>query len=402
MGSNVTYPGTSFPAPTPTNYAQQQEQQATGAWNQAGDWVNADRAEAGAAKNSYRATADTGLSNYNGANASPNLGAYSTSNLSGYNPNQMRQWMSSLTIKPNGGSGWQGSYQPTTASSAKIDGPTNLAGVDTAALKNYDPSAYGKEFAQGAYGDFSNSLKDNLRDYDTASVAAGRFRTGQYDVGKGQVVTRLGSDFSNRLAQAATEFSGQRLSALNAGTSADISKAGAMDTNALNLAEFNANLGQTANLQNSRNALDWGNLDVSRYGAETSRLGLERTGAEAMDQLGFQRASALDTMGFNRASAMDSASARQRETGLNAALDREKMYTNDYNTQADRAAGYLSASRQWATNDRQTQDARDALARLNDPYGLKGRPTGGMGYSAASYVDPNYKVSQAMGVPYRP
>lgn len=96
--------------------------------------------------------------------------------------------------------------------------PTQFGVSDSVGtLEAFDPTEYGTTFARGAYGDFQAQLGDELTNLTNRSVGAGRLRTGFFDQDQGGVVMRLGSDFNNRIAQASTVFSGQRLDALRSG-----------------------------------------------------------------------------------------------------------------------------------------------------------------------------------------
>lgn len=73
---------------------------------------------------------------------------------------------------------------------------------------NFDADRSFKEFASGAYGDFQTNLGKELRNLAGRSVGAGRLDTGFFDEDQGEVITSLGRDFQNTIAQGALQTAG--------------------------------------------------------------------------------------------------------------------------------------------------------------------------------------------------
>lgn len=65
--------------------------------------------------------------------------------------------------------------------------------------QSFDPSAALNKYAEGAYGNFSTQLKQQLGDLAGKSVGAGRLDTGFFDQDQGKVMTDLGTNFINDL-----------------------------------------------------------------------------------------------------------------------------------------------------------------------------------------------------------
>jgi len=403
MATKTAWSGPPIPRPAPTTYGQQEEQNAEDQWNQAGAWAAGDRTAAAGRRDATGAAASAALSAYGSRAPAPNVSGWSPRATGGYSAEQMQQWMRSAAgLDPNraleafdqgGGVGWTGGTGGGAAN-------TNLKAFDPKALLEFDPTAAGTTFAKGAYGDFKNQLDDSLRAYQDEAIGAGRLRTGQYDVDKGQIVTRLGSDFSNKIAQSALDFSGQRLQALQAGTGMNLTRASDMDANARALQELNANLGL-------QRASTRGQLAQGAYTAATDRQRMLMAGAQSMDDLAFQKARALDTGNWDKATYLDTAASRQAETGLDAALAREGRYLTDYQTTADRSADWAGANRDWASRDREMEDLRAELERLrrgsSGPATTGGWGTGGArgGSTADDLVSQtNTKVANRFGVPF--
>jgi len=396
--------GNAFPAPKPTNWWEDEEQRAREDWDTAGDWTERDRQTGSDRRDTAASGASTALGDYGRQPASPAVSAWSPDATKGYSASQLAQWMASATgggsasagFRPvGGGAGAQRGGAPGGASAFESE---NLKAFDPSAVTNFDPTAAGETFAKGAYGSFKLNLDDVLRDYEDESVGAGRLRTGEYDVGRGKVVTRLGEDFNNQIAQMAPTFSGQRLSALQSGTGMNLDRATSMDANARAIAELNANLGFQRERGASEDSLAYNDSLLRAYGAETDRSGLLMQGARSMDELGFEQATNLDKMGFDRATYLDTAAEGRARTGLDASLGRERTYLDDYQRTADRSADYAGASRDWAARDREIEDLRKELERLRNPTGAPA--TAGQGRTKNPAEGVNEKVAASFGVPY--
>mgnify|MGYP001559029574 FL=1 len=402
--------GRTVPRPKPTTWQEEDQFTAQDRWDEAGGWVDEDRRGAAGRRDTTFAEGGAAVDAYNRRPVGAETRAFTPSNVQGYSPTQMQQWMSALTMAPGAGARpGAGAGAPSMPSARGGAGSaagagggagfasSNLASLDTSALDTFDPAAAGKEFAKGAYGDFQTGLADNLRTYDDEAVAAGRLRTGQYDVGKGQLVTRMGQDFDNRLAQAALDFSGQRLSAVTAGTTARLSRASDMDANARSMAELNAKLGFDRERGAAGDAIDYERLGNERYGQETDRYGLGLKGASAIDEMGWGRATALDEFGRSRATGLDAMTESRAKTGLDAALDRESRYSGEYGGYADRSGDYLSGSLDRAGEDRDAQDYRDWVEQQR-----KRGFAGGAAAQGAAF-DPNAgakETARKFGVPW--
>lgn len=388
-------PQTAIPRPKPQTYQEQDEQNAQDYWKSQQGWVDSDREQAAGRRDSSASGADAATADFN-AWKPQNLQDWSATNLKGYNPTQVAQWLSALPSQSRVGGGGTASVAGSVGG-AGSNAPGNttfqskeLEAFDPSALENFDPSSYGKEFAKGAEGDFKTQLGDQLETLTNQSVGAGRLRTGLFDRDQGRVINRLGEDFNNRLAQAATTFSGQRLSAIQGAEGMRLSRAGDIDANARTIAELNANLGYQTNRDAQANALTSRGQDISEFGAETDRQRLGLSGAEYLDTQGYNRASDLDAYGYKRATGLDESIFNQKKTGLDAALGRETMYNGAYDRSANRSADYATANREWAGSDREAQDTRDAIARARNPWGRRRMAGSGQGS-----IDANPSVAAA-------
>lgn len=77
-------------------------------------------------------------------------------------------------------------------------------------MRDFDPDAAFRTSAEGAMGDFRREMSDQLRDLTGSAVGAGRLNTGFFDEDRGEVATRLGGQFQDRLAQGAMQTAGMR------------------------------------------------------------------------------------------------------------------------------------------------------------------------------------------------
>lgn len=225
-------------------------------------------------------------------------------------------------------------------------------------VSDFDPSAAGNKFAEGAYGDFKMKLGDELEHLDNRT-SLGRMKTGWFDRDRGRVVQNLGQNFNNALAQAALTFSGQRLQALQGGADLRLRAASGVDQG--NLSAYQT---QTESADRNRAVDISAGNDRARLTSETA-LAEERMGFDAAsDQahLGYQRAHDVDNLNYQRGHDVDTFNFQAGQTGLQAALERERMARGSYENAANRSAGYASANRDWASQGREAQDQRDFYA----------------------------------------
>lgn len=365
------------------------------------DRSRTDRDTAYAARDKTRSAADAAVADF---------GARKPSALAGWTPgptdvstSQMASWLSAL---PRGGApvpsrAQTGVLQAGAGPATPVNAPTsfrseNLEGFDPSVVTNFDPSAYGKEFAQGAYGDFKRQLGDELEGLEGQAVGAGRFRTGLYDEDQGRVVNRLGADFNDSLAQQAGVFSGQRLQALTSGTDFGYRRAADIDANARAIAELDANnnarfreQGAELDYNRGRDAMNFG-LDADRlalegYGAETDRYRLGQAGAEFQDEMAYRRGSDRDKLTYDQARALDEMDYNRSRTGLESALGRESLYLNDAGRSADRATEAASSDREWAARDRELAELRAEIERMRQASsGGPGRSGSTSGYAESA------------------
>ncbi len=389
-------PSNGIPRPAAKTYQEQEQNNAEDLWNsQYGD-LSADQQRASTLRDSTQKQAADALTKFT-SDTSTKVGAYKPTNTQLYQPTQLGQWLTSLSGNLNGpgqtAAVRTGGLGPIPAGSPGAAPTSELAKFDPSALTTFDPSAAGKEYAAGAYGDFKNNLSDELRTLENKSVAAGRLHTGMFDTDTGNVVTRLGSDYNNKIAQEAGVFSGQRLSALQGGTTLAYNRASDIDRNTETAAEARA-------AEAARTAEDSNSFALSSYADQTARYGLGLDAAGRADQMGYQLASDLDKYGYYAAKYQDDQAFQRGQTGLNAALNEEGRYNDEYNTASDRAGSYASATRDWAASDREAQDQRDLLNQLK--AAAKAGPSWGGSPSGGGVVQPtpNQQLALRAGVPY--
>lgn len=339
-------------APAPYNWQQQEEQDALAAWNARGGSVASDEAGADAERGATQSAADKAYANYMGQTNS-NVAGYTASNLANYKPSAVANWLTSL--QPG-----NSPVAPAAVSGGIVDrgagaGPsgagagTALGAYNTDALDAFDPAAAGDTYAKGAYGAFSNNLKDQLKTLTNKSVGAGRFNTGLLDADTGATTTRLASDFDNAIASAAVQFSGQKESALSSAAGLNLSRAQGIDANAL-----------SAKTEADNYSLSSASA-AAAAAQQRAQLGLQ--GAEYIDTQGYDRATGLDAGNWARDTYLDTSNMNQAKTGLDEAITREANAARESDTARDRGDTYASATRTWAANDRAAQDARDAAAQ---------------------------------------
>lgn len=348
--------------------ARNAEGSARNAWNAQGAVVADDTRRANAGRSATAGAADRALKSFNSGGAA-NTAKYAPLNLQGYDSNQVASWQASAANL--GSMASRASAAAGVGTSALRDyGSENLAGYDSSALKgfnandvsNFDPSSFGKEFAGGAQSEFQTKLGLSLHDLENQGVGAGRLKTGFFTRDQGDVTTRLGSDFNAKIAQEAGVFSGQRLGALTSGAGMRLSRAQGIDANMLDRARgMDTNMldrakGMDANSIAAAEAAD--RFTLAGAGEDTARRGQDLTAASSRDTMGYNRANSLDEYGMRRANFLDTQGLQRETTGLDAALGREGRYMTDAQQTADRASDYTSATRDWASADRNSAGAR--------------------------------------------
>lgn len=384
------------------------EKDAKDQYDSFGRKVLSDVDEYGRKRSAAGATADKAYNDYTAPRKSA-VSGYDASALRQYQPLQVAQWMTSYGGRPSasGSRGSRGSVASVGGAGGGAGGAgfaSELEGFDPSALTNFDPSASGKEFAEGAYGDFKRNLGDELETLTNDSVGAGRFRTGLFDEDRGRVVTRLGNQFTDRLAQEASVFSGQRLSALQGGTELGFRRASDMDANRRAIAELNAQLGFQREEMSSRESIAAGDrelgydrLALEEFSADTDRERLGYTAASDVDERNYRRAADLDRLDFEKASFEDEMGERRQRTGLDAALGRERGASSDYFAGIDRGSDYVSGARDWAARDRELNDLRAMIEELRKEK--RGDPK--VGISAPDPYAAQKKIASQYGVPFR-
>lgn len=404
LGGGVNVPssqgnpsGSSVPgnpsAPDPYNWQQQEEQNALQAWNARGGSVASDETSADAERGATQTAADKAYTNYMDQSPS-NVAGYTASNLASYKPSAVQNWLTSLAPGNS-------SVAPVTLGGGIVDrgagaspggagAGTALGAYNTDALDAFDPSAAGNTYAQGAYGAFSNNLKDQLKTLTNKSVGAGRFNTGLLDADTGTTTTRLASDFDNAIASAAVQFSGQKESALASSASDNLSRASGIDADALT----------------AKNEADQYSLasTAQQTAAAQARAQLGLQGAEYIDTQSYDRATGLDAGVYAKDTYLDTSNMNQAKTGLDEAITREANAAKESDTARDRGDSYASATRTWAANDRAAQDARDAAAQAAAKAKAQ-QAASATGGGAAASADPYAffrKQALALGTTFTP
>lgn len=338
------------------------------------------------------------------------LVGYSPSANAAYNPSEMAAYdPNSYFIGNRGGGGGGGGGRGSAAAfdggiGSVADGgalagytPGESAKFDASDVSDFDPSEYGGEYARGAFGEFSDELGDEFDRLTTVNAGTGRLKTGWFDRDRGKAAVRIAGDFNNKLAQAATTFSGQRLQALSGGADLRLRRAQGIDTANLTRAEGIDRNAISASSANASTALQ---RQKFQSDAAFNEEQLEQTGASDRARLGLSRAQGIDANNLSRAHDIDSLELEARRTGLSSALDAERMARGDYNASADRMGSYASGTREWAAQDRQSQDERDYTAALDAYKRRQAFRTG-----VIPSMDPGEKAARKMatsyGVPYR-
>jgi hypothetical protein len=75
-------------------------------------------------------------------------------------------------------------------------------------MRGFNPQQALNTYAQGAWGSISEALGRQLRDYEGESVGAGRFDSGFYDEGRGELVQGAVREFTNQLSSQAMNAAG--------------------------------------------------------------------------------------------------------------------------------------------------------------------------------------------------
>lgn len=386
MGLPTSSYGRRTARPAARTWQEGQEIDAQDQWNSRRPGIEADQTRAGAQRDRTRGAADSALDTFN-KGGSTNVQNYAPLNIQGYSPSQLASWQTAAAGAAALASGGR-SALAGAQSQVPGGGGEELAKYSADDVSNFDPSQYGGEYFKGAQGEFERGLHDDLDYLTDSSVGRGRLSTGFFDKDRGSVVNRNSDQFADKLSQAATTFSGQRLDALSTGADLRFRRASEMDENAIQSGEARDRFTLGAGEATDRFSLDQGD-----QGLEYAKLGLDA--AEFGDEQNYRRASDLDRYGFDRARYIDDQSFDRGKTGLDAALDRERGYMDDYHKYADRTADYDSSTRDWAAQDRELQDTRDAAAVRNRPQPMRaGRPVMGAAEKAAR------AQAAALHVPY--
>lgn len=407
MGGSAPGPSGGFssaaPAlPAPTTWQQGEQEDAIKNWN-------AQAPQVYGAESSAFTGQENAIGNTNSALARlqmmtpQQLGSYTPSDLAGYNPS------SYLTGAGGAAGALAKSYADGSGGSRTIaSGSGNPASDFSAAQKaandlgNFDPSAAGMTFAKGAEDAFNQNLTTQLAALQRGAAGTGRLQTGFYTGDQGTVATNLGKDFNSQIAQAALTFSGQRLSALQGA-------AGAQTT----LGSDIASARQAAT--NESDAMTQAQRALA-VNAGLTEEGMTTQEQEQAASLGLSRANDLSNLGLSRAQMMDQFGLTTSNDALQAALAQEQMARQGYQSAASTAAGFTSATRDYAMQDKATQDQIDfENALLKYLAGMGGQPAGpggitlpattragGQGNSAQANDPYAYLRSQAasLGVPF--
>jgi hypothetical protein len=320
-----------------------------------------------------RNTADKATEAYNKRSG----GALSSWKPETYAPvSQVSQWMAALpragggAARPMSGTRTPASVAPSGGGGAGGGGSAALSAYDTAALDAFDPTEAGMTFARGAQGDFKRGLDRELTDLRDTSVARGRFDTGLYDVDQGDIVTGLGEQFNDAIAQQSGVFSGQRLSALSDSARFRLERASGMDTNTRLYAEMDAEMREQASSRAAEQAMAADRLDFDYYSRDTDAgLSRDKMGLDASqfaDDLDYRRTSDRDRLTFDQARGVSDIEERRATTGLESALGRERTYLDESRFSRGEATSAASSSREWAARDRELEELRAEIAALRD------------------------------------
>jgi hypothetical protein len=379
--------------PAPQTWQESDQYGADDAWNAQGQRVQQGQDDAAGDKKRSQDAADSAAdmaSNYRATNTEN----YHPGAISGYQPSAVANWMASMPKYQSGAGGAGGvvGSMGESSGSFSVDGGKSnaLRGFSAQALTDFDPSSYGKEFAKGAGAQNDFTLGQELDTLQNRAVGAGRLRTGLFDRDQGRTIQNVRGDLNSKIAQQAGVFSGQRLSALQGGTQLEYERAAGIERNSLEAS------GQYNSLTQSReaNALR-ATEDANNFAAENWRSGIGA--AESADRLGFERATGIDDRNWGRAQSLDASGRTNVQTGLDAALSRERLNYGAYDTANERSDSYTSSSREWAHKQRQEQDARDLVKRRT------GAPGGGGAGGGSTAPDPysvNRKLAASYGVPF--
>lgn len=364
--------------PAAKTWQEQQQYDAQDAWKQQGSSVYGDQSSARDTASTYRAGADSAASTFAGGQPA----AVAAWKPMAAGPSQLDKWLGSAPAFAGGGGGGGGGAGgvgsvglPGGGGGGAAPSGQALSRFDPKALEDFDPAAYGKDYAKGAYGQFQTDLGDQLSQLERSSAGTGRLKTGFYTGDQGRTVERLGGQFEDKLSQAATTFSGQRLSALQGGEQLRYQRAAGIDADALTASAQADARAQASASNNLRATEDQNNFALDRW-----KTGLNAAGSA--DELAYRGTADRNAQTYGQAQFQDTMGYNTRKGGLDAALAREQEYNGLAGKANDRADSYTSSTREWAANDRDSQDSRDEaerLRRMNDPgYGRGGSwSTGG-------------------------
>lgn len=379
--------------PPATTWQQQQEYDAQDLFGEEGQRTLNDETTADQNAAKYRSAADAATAGYGAAAAPTNTEAWSPTATAGYQPSQVAQWQASL-------GNLKAAVVPLAAGSVGGAGSESdpggyskaLTSFNADALMNFDPSAAGATYAQGAEGAFESQLKGDLTSLTNKAVGSGRLNTGFFDTDQGNVIKSNAANFNNALATAALGFSSQKEAALASGTADLLSRAQGIDANTLTGQGQANQLYETNEANAIKTAEDENTFALGKYST-----GLQ--GAEFQDSETFAKDQALDAGTYARANFLDTTNRTNATTGLDAALSREQEYNNLDTTAQAAGQSYASAARQWAAQDRAAQDARDATTAANAKKKLTGGGFGGPVTDPANAVDA--RIASDFGVPFR-
>jgi hypothetical protein len=319
---------------------------------------------------------------------------------SGSTLSQASQALLALGQRGAGGGGSYGQNATLSGSggSGSIVAGNELSKFSADDVSSFDPTQYGETFARGAEGTFRMTLADELEALQNSSVGAGRFRTGLFDADQGTVVTRLGQDFNNRIAEAAVQFSGQRLDALGRGADLRFRRADSMDRNTLDASRGNAEMSLRAQEQAAA--------------AQSQSIRDQIAALTASGNLGnMYDGNSLEAWKFSSGQGFDAwkhtttTNADMLKTGLSSALDieQERRRADEFNQK--QMGSYQSSNVENAMIFRDREDERERQRRAEQARlqaEAKARNTiGGTPYRKPVNTDPHAAIAKALGVPYQ-
>lgn len=286
----------------------------------------------------------TELRNYN----TDRLDNFRSDATEGVDTGMLDNWQPSALTKVNTGALKGYDAGGTMRSYLERSGAAQPISVQ-AGTSGYDPRAAVEEYARGASSSAKQTLMDALEKTTNSAAAGGRLDSGLLDKDKGTVITRVGEDLNNQIAQQAVNAAQIRASIENA--------------NSGNITQAAVAQGQLAGQQagyRSAEARDAANIGAD---ALTSALGIDADTAKAIDSnrltaatnstdARLRRAGTIDSNrltattaasnnNLTRASGIDSLRQKSVDSATGMRLDRAKSM--DANTlQALVASGQLS------------------------------------------------------------